>query len=211
MRPILQWELCASRGSADGAPRGGAASAVLPLEGERRKTVCKCDAMDGCGMAVQEMRLVDADPHSATCKFTIASKPPNPLWEFTRTPAVDVTVCSMLPCSTYIFFELAGGVSFYTYVSAAPVSATKTVARFCLLRNFAPWGGALADHIARNAVYQVCSECSERDASTLVCSWASVPSRRYLEQPTRRLAVRQEEVEGLLGVSLVSMERQCTS
>ena len=101
------------------------------------------------------MRLVDADPNSATCKFSIASKPPNPLWEFTRTPAVDVTVCSMLPCTTYIFFELAGGISFFTYVTAAPVSATKTVARFCLLRNFAPWGGAIADHIARNAVYQV--------------------------------------------------------
>lgn len=43
-------------------------------------------------------------------------------------------------------------------MSAVPISATKTVARFCLLRNFAPWGGAVADHFARNAVYKIMKE-----------------------------------------------------
>jgi hypothetical protein len=63
---------------------------------------------------MQDMRLVDATTFSAECKFRIASKPPNAFWEFTRTPAVEVTVCSMLPCTTFIYFELTNNISFFT-------------------------------------------------------------------------------------------------
>lgn len=63
---------------------------------------------------------------------------------------------AMLPSSSSITITLGGGVSMITFVNTVPISATRCVNRFCLVRNFAGWHGF--DGWARRAMFKILGE-----------------------------------------------------
>lgn len=69
-----------------------------------------------------------------------------------------MTAKAFLPSTSVITFTLGQGLSFTTFVNTVPISATKTVNRFCLVRNLAVPGMteifnmAVWDRFARQAM-----------------------------------------------------------
>mmetsp|Transcript_32024 Transcript_32024/g.38775 ORF Transcript_32024/g.38775 Transcript_32024/m.38775 type:complete len:645 (+) Transcript_32024:157-2091(+) len=68
--------------------------------------------------------------------MTMKNKPPSQMWEFARTPQVDIQAEAMLPCSSAISFELGAGIKMVTYVSTVPIDGNRTINRYALARNF---------------------------------------------------------------------------
>ena len=95
--------------------------------------------------------------------FVINNKPVSPLWEWTRVPEVLVHAKALMPCTSVVGFTLAHDVRMITFVNTVPISATKSLNRFALLRNFAhgPALGPLewvADRIAVRAMRRIMAE-----------------------------------------------------
>ena len=112
--------------------------------------------------AVRDM-AVEADAHGVRASFTIQNKPVSWLWEWTRVPEVRVTAQALLPSTSVVAFELAHGVSMITFVCTVPISATRSVNRFALVRNFSRRLGlpplqAAVDAFARRAMVRILSE-----------------------------------------------------
>lgn len=69
----------------------------------------------------------------------------------------------MLPSTSVITFTLGNGLSFTTFVNTVPVNATKTVNRFCLVRNIS-WdktglfNADAWDEFARQAMLRILGE-----------------------------------------------------
>ncbi|KAK3247277.1 hypothetical protein CYMTET_43220 [Cymbomonas tetramitiformis] len=100
----------------------------------------------------------EIDAYGVTSTFSMQNKPPSVLWEFAKTPKVDVTAKALLPTTSVISFTLGAGISMITFVNTVPVSATKSINRFALVRNFAGWGGALADKVAVESMFDIFGE-----------------------------------------------------
>lgn len=104
-----------------------------------------------------------ADATSVIATFKIHNKAPSPIWEPFQLPVVDVTAKAFLPSTSYVAFTLAAGLSFITFVNTVPISATKTINRFALVRrltwdksglfNSPIWDGA-----ARRAMLKILNE-----------------------------------------------------
>lgn len=102
-------------------------------------------------------------PWSITATFGLHNKPPSALWEWAKVPEVRVTAKAFLPSTSMISFTLGGGLSFITFVNVVPVSATKTINRFALVRNLAWDKSGLFnadawDVWARNAMLRILGE-----------------------------------------------------
>lgn len=74
-----------------------------------------------------------------------------------------MTAKAFLPSTSMISFTLGGGLSFITFVNVVPVSATKTINRFALVRNLAWDKSGLFnadawDVWARNAMLRILGE-----------------------------------------------------
>lgn len=54
-----------------------------------------------------------------------------------QVPEVRVTAKALLPSTSVISFTLGNGLSFITFVNTVPISANKTINRFCLIRSLA--------------------------------------------------------------------------
>lgn len=82
---------------------------------------------------------VEYGPYGITAQFALQNKPPGLIWEWTRTTNSEVKVTSqaLLPNTSIISFTLNMGVSFITFVNTVPISETRSINRFCLVRNFA--------------------------------------------------------------------------
>lgn len=52
-------------------------------------------------------------------------------------PSVPVTAKAMLPSTSAVTIELAHGVRMITFVNTVPISESRAINRFCLIRNFA--------------------------------------------------------------------------
>lgn len=74
------------------------------------------------------------DGYSVTATFRIHNKPVNAFWALFQTPEVFVTARAFLPCTSEVTFTLGNGLSFTTFVSTVPISATRSVNRFALVR-----------------------------------------------------------------------------
>ena len=87
---------------------------------------------------IKDMK-VEFGPYGITARFSLQNKPPGVIWEWTRTTNSEVKVTSqaLLPNTSIISFTLNMGVSFITFVNTVPISETRSVNRFCLVRNFA--------------------------------------------------------------------------
>jgi phenylpropionate dioxygenase-like ring-hydroxylating dioxygenase large terminal subunit len=112
--------------------------------------------------AVRDMRT-SADAYGVRVSFTIQNKPVSWLWEWSRVPEVQVHAQAMLPGCSVVAFELAYGVSMITFVCTTPISATRSVNRFALVRNFSKRVGpaplqAAVDAFARRAMVRILTE-----------------------------------------------------
>lgn len=91
---------------------------------------------------IHDMRVARPDAFHVEASFRIHNRPMNKLWEWTNTgDSVPVVAKAMLPSTSAVSIELAHGVSMITFVNTVPVSPTKCVNRFCLIRNFMGWEG----------------------------------------------------------------------
>ncbi len=105
----------------------------------------------------------ESDAYGVRSSFTIQNKPVSWLWEWSRVPEVHVTAQAMLPSTSVVAFELAFGVSMITFVCTVPISATKSVNRFALIRNFSKRLGvaplqAAVDSFARQSMVRILTE-----------------------------------------------------
>jgi phenylpropionate dioxygenase-like ring-hydroxylating dioxygenase large terminal subunit len=112
--------------------------------------------------AVRDMRA-EADAYGVRTSFAIQNKPVSWLWEWSRVPEVRVHAQALLPSTSVVAFELAFGVSMITFVNTVPISATRSVNRFALIRNFSrrvgpPLVQAAVDGFARRAMVRILSE-----------------------------------------------------
>jgi len=81
----------------------------------------------------------------------------NKIWEWTNTgDSVPVTARAFLPSTSAVTIELAHGVSMITFVNTVPISETRSINRFCLIRNFLGWDGF--DDYARNQMFKILGE-----------------------------------------------------
>ena len=107
-----------------------------------------------------------ADATSVTATFKICNKPVNALWSLFQVPFVEVTAKAYLPSTSVVSFTLANGLSFITFVNTVPISATRSINRFALVRNLS-WdktglfNAALWDGIARRAMLKIQLEDKE--------------------------------------------------
>ncbi|XRB04966.1 rieske domain-containing protein [Pycnococcus provasolii] len=62
---------------------------------------------------------------------------------------ISITAIAMLPCTSVIAFELRGGLRMITFVSTVPLTATTSVNRYALIRNFAH-APQLDDYVRRS-------------------------------------------------------------
>ncbi|WIA22778.1 hypothetical protein OEZ86_009732 [Tetradesmus obliquus] len=105
--------------------------------------------------AVMDMATT-RDTFETACNFRIHNKPVNKMWEWTAVPSVPVNARAMLPSSSSVTIELAHGVKMITFVNTVPISATKAINRFCLIRNFAL--APAFDFMARDNMYKILGE-----------------------------------------------------
>lgn len=107
---------------------------------------------------IHGMETSRPSPYHVESKLRIHNKPPGKMWEWTATPgsSVPVTAKAMLPSTSAVTIELAHGVSMITFVNTVPISETKCVNRFCLIRNFAGWEGF--DDYARRSMLKILGE-----------------------------------------------------
>ncbi|PSC71770.1 zeaxanthin epoxidase [Micractinium conductrix] len=106
------------------------------------------------------------DAHCVTATFTIHNKASNPFWELFQVPEVHVTAKAFLPSTSLVTFTLGGGLSFTTFVNTIPISATRSINRFALVRKLGsdPTGifnWKLWDGMARNAMMKIQMEDKE--------------------------------------------------
>lgn len=106
-----------------------------------RKSAC-------CHLAIMHSVL------SGHCQAVLADK----VWP-PQVSQVNVTAKALLPSTSVISFTLGGGLSFTTFVNTVPISATRTINRFALIRklNVDPIGAAIFnasawDSLARQAM-----------------------------------------------------------
>ena len=105
----------------------------------------------------------ESDAWGVHASFRIQNKPVSWLWEWSRVPEVEVHAQALLPSTSVVAFELAFGVSMITFVNTVPISATKSVNRFALVRNFSRKVGpaplqAAVDGFARQAMVRILTE-----------------------------------------------------
>ena len=101
--------------------------------------------------------------HTVTAEFKLHNKPASALWEWTKVPEVTVTAKAFLPSTSMITFTLGQGLSFTTVVNTVPVSTTKTVNRFALVRNLSwdstgTFNADVWDSWARKAMLRILGE-----------------------------------------------------
>ena len=77
------------------------------------------------------------DAYGVESTFRIYNKPVNALWNWTAVPSVPVVAKAMLPSTSYVLINLAGGVQMITFVNTVPIDEHRSINRFCLIRNFA--------------------------------------------------------------------------
>lgn len=106
-----------------------------------------------------------SNAYGINADFVLHNKPVNALWDFSKVPEVEVNAKALLPSSSVIGFSLARGLSFITFVNTVPISATRTVNRFALIRRLDvdPIGAAVfnsprLDFAAREAMMQILTE-----------------------------------------------------
>ena len=69
---------------------------------------------------IQDMTKAEETPYSVSCNFILNNKAPNVLWEAVQVPEVQINVVALMPCCSYITFELGFGISFLTCVPYIP-------------------------------------------------------------------------------------------
>ena len=112
---------------------------------------------------IRDMQATSDDPYSVTATFKIQNKPVNAFWALFKVPAVEVTATAFLPSTSVISFTLANGLSFITFVNTVPISATRSVNRFALVRRLS-WdktglfNARVWDGMARRAMKKILSE-----------------------------------------------------
>lgn len=99
---------------------------------------------------------VERDTFHISAKFSIHNKPVSPIWSFTAVERVPVEARAYLPSTSYVRIQLGAGVSMITFVNTVPIDEKRSINRFCLIRNFAPW--AIFDPWARNSMYRILGE-----------------------------------------------------
>ncbi|KAL6764272.1 hypothetical protein V8C86DRAFT_1683936 [Haematococcus lacustris] len=104
---------------------------------------------------IQDMSMRRGD-YAVHGSFRIHNKPVSPLWDWTAVESVPVEYSAHLPSTSSIKISLGAGVQMITFVNTVPVSASRAINRFCLIRNFAGWEGF--DRWARNAMFKILSE-----------------------------------------------------
>jgi len=112
-----------------------------------------------------EIRDMEAssDAYSVTAKFKIQNKPVNAFWALFKVPVVEVTAIAYVPSTSVVSFTLANGLSFITFVNTVPISATKSVNRFSLIRKIS-WdktglfNAKAWDGMARKAMIKIQNE-----------------------------------------------------
>lgn len=112
-----------------------------------------------------EIRDMEAtsDAYSVTAKFKIQNKPVNAFWALFKVPVVEVTATAYLPSTSVVSFTLANGLSFITFVNTVPISATRSINRFSLIRKIS-WdktglfNARAWDGMARKAMIKIQTE-----------------------------------------------------
>eukprot|EP00882_Tetradesmus_deserticola_P000142 GHRQ01000160.1.p1 GENE.GHRQ01000160.1~~GHRQ01000160.1.p1 ORF type:complete len:682 (+),score=313.23 GHRQ01000160.1:310-2355(+) len=105
--------------------------------------------------AVMDMATT-RDTFETACDFRIHNKPVNKMWEWTAVPSVPVNARAILPSSSSVTIELAHGVKMITFVNTVPITATRAINRFCLIRNFAI--NPAFDFMARDNMLKILGE-----------------------------------------------------
>jgi phenylpropionate dioxygenase-like ring-hydroxylating dioxygenase large terminal subunit len=112
--------------------------------------------------AIRDMEAT-SDAFSVTATFKIHHKPVNAFWALFEVPAVDVTAKAFLPSTSLVSFSLANGLSFITFVNTVPISATRSINRFALIRQLrwdktGLFNANIWDGWARDAMIKILSE-----------------------------------------------------
>ncbi|KAL4420675.1 hypothetical protein ABPG75_010331 [Micractinium tetrahymenae] len=121
------------------------------------------DSFGNSGKPVIKDMQATVDAHAVTATFTIHNKPVNAFWALFKVPEVHVTAKAFLPSTSLVTFELGAGLHFTTFVSTVPISATKSINRFALVRKLSsdPTGlflSPLWDGAARRAMLKIQGE-----------------------------------------------------
>jgi hypothetical protein len=80
---------------------------------------------------------VDTNAYGVSASFRIHNSVVSPVWGWTKVESVPVEAKAILPSTSSVRIQLGAGVSMITFVNTVPISATRSVNRFCLIRNFA--------------------------------------------------------------------------
>lgn len=106
---------------------------------------------------IHGMTATQPSPYHVESQFRIHNKPMNKIWEWTNTgDSVPVTARAFLPSTSAVTIELAHGVSMITFVNTVPITETRSINRFCLIRNFLGWDGF--DDYARSQMFKILGE-----------------------------------------------------
>ncbi|KAL4451408.1 hypothetical protein ABPG77_009480 [Micractinium sp. CCAP 211/92] len=121
------------------------------------------DSFGNSGKPVIKDMQASVDPFCVTATFTIHNKPVNAFWALFKVPEVHVTAKAFLPSTSLVTFELGAGLNFTTFVNTVPISATKSINRFALVRKLSsdPTGlflSPLWDGAARRAMLKIQNE-----------------------------------------------------
>ncbi|KAL6774148.1 hypothetical protein ACKKBG_A23935 [Auxenochlorella protothecoides x Auxenochlorella symbiontica] len=111
---------------------------------------------------IKDMQVA-SDAYGITATFTITNKPVNAFWSMFQVPEVFVTARVFLPSTSVVTFTLGAGLSFTTFVNTVPLTATRSVNRFALIRRLASdrtglFNARIWDGMARDAMRKILSE-----------------------------------------------------
>ena len=129
----------------------------------------------------------DSAAHHVHMRFKIHNKPANLLWHWTIVDDVDVEMQIWLPYTSIIKISLGAGVQMITVVNTTPIDAHRSINRFCLWRNFAPW--PVLDGFARQAMLNILGQ--DKDMVELLLRPQQVTKEISLRSDMPQIAYRK--------------------
>lgn len=112
---------------------------------------------DGDSPRIEDLVMDErGSAYACSGSLAISHKPVNVLWSWAKTDSVRVSFTAFLPSTSAIKIRLGGGAEMITFVNTVPIDETRSVNRYCLLRNFAR--SPLFDRMAERAMAEVFAE-----------------------------------------------------